>query len=153
MKPKLANEDEKLPPPAFVKTDKISCESLLTAKSGRPSPLKSPTATDWEPEPVAKFRGARNVPSPLPSNTLTVPGAGDRMKLPRPNGTRRSLLFTTTRSSRPSPLKSAVRIEDCPPPQKPNPIGLLVSVTVVTGAWKVPLPLPSSNVMSSDVAV
>src|SRR5262245_59912494 len=73
-------DDEKLPPLAFVKTDTVLEERLLTAKSGRPSPLKSPTATDWALDPTVKVRGAWTVPSPFPSSTLTEPVAGDEVK-------------------------------------------------------------------------
>src|SRR5947207_13480746 len=63
--------------------------AFVTAKSSLPSPLKSPTATDWGPG-APKFTGALKVPSPLPSSTLTF-------LLPA---------FATARSSLPSPLKS-----------------------------------------------
>ncbi len=48
---------------------------VATARSARPSRLKSPTTTQLGllPEPTEKFRGAWNVPSPLPSSTETSP--------------------------------------------------------------------------------
>src|SRR6516164_8249805 len=75
--PTLGVATAKLPTPVFVKTLRNVELLLLTAKSGWPSPLKSPTATELAPTPTAKIRGAWNVPSPLPSSTLTVPAAGE----------------------------------------------------------------------------
>src|SRR5262249_46807519 len=89
----------KLPTPVFVKMLRNVELLLLPAKSGWPSPLKSPTATELAPTPTAKFRGAWNVPSPLPSSTLTEPVAGKSVRTaPLPTRAQVSLLFTTTRS-------------------------------------------------------
>src|SRR5260370_42541762 len=73
----------------------ISTETLLelklaTARSGNPSRLKSPTATDTGVLAARKLRAARNLPSPLPKST-------DTSVEPPP---------ATTKSSHPSPLKS-----------------------------------------------
>src|SRR5439155_2513537 len=71
-------------------TETLLLPALVTTKSCAPSPLKSATATDIGSVPVAKVRGARNVPSPLPSSTETA----------------LELMSATTRSRTPSPLKS-----------------------------------------------
>src|SRR5207248_2156620 len=63
---------------------------LADATSGRPSPLKSPTATPTGYEPAAAFTGGLKAPVPVPSSTLTA-----------------ALALAVTRSRRPSPLKSA----------------------------------------------
>src|SRR5437870_13154038 len=63
--------------------------AFVTAKSSLPAPLKSPTATDWDPG-APKFTGALKVPSPLPRSTLTF-------LLPA---------CATARASLPSPLQS-----------------------------------------------
>src|SRR5439155_5819952 len=68
---------------------------LATARSGCPSLLTSPTAMERGPVPVLKFRGAWNVPSPLPSSTET--------SLERK--------LATARSGRPSPLTSPTATE------------------------------------------
>src|SRR6185437_4879693 len=68
------------------------------------------------------------VPSPLPSNTLTVPGC-----VTPPRRVSMSLLLVTARSGRPSPLKSATA----------TAIGVPASRAKFCGAWKVPSPLPS----------
>src|SRR6516165_8693133 len=138
-------EVEKLPPPVLEKTLTVAAMLLPTAKSGRPSPLKSPTATDVAPALAPKLRGTWKVPSPLPSKMLAEPGSETR-KVPARERPIASLLLTTTTSVLPSPLKSAVRIDDWPPPHRAN---AEVSVTVVTGAEKVPVPVPSNIVRSS----
>ena len=63
---------------------------LLTARSGKPSPLKSAAATQSGRSPTTYRVGAPNVPSPVPGKTHTVSAK----------------LLTTARSSFPSPLKS-----------------------------------------------
>ena len=45
---------------------------LVTARSGMPSPLKSPTATNSGAVPTVSVDFVVKVPSPLPSNTVTV---------------------------------------------------------------------------------
>src|SRR5262249_58902207 len=67
------HDEVKLPLQVLVKTDADPEEVLPTAKSRRPSPLKSPNATERGLRPTAKFLGAPKVPSPLPRSTLTVP--------------------------------------------------------------------------------
>src|SRR5947209_9625704 len=48
-------------------------EPAVTARSGRPSRLKSPTARPAAPAaPVENERGAWKVPLPLPRHTVTV---------------------------------------------------------------------------------
>ena len=66
---------------------------LASARSVWPSPLKSPTNTQPGPLPREKVVAAPKVPSPLPSKIVKLLG---------------SLLCETTRSSLPSPLKSAI---------------------------------------------
>ena len=63
--------------------------------SSLPSLLKSPTATDTGRTPVLLLLGARNVPLPLPSRTLTS----------------LELLLAVTRSILPSALKSPTASE------------------------------------------
>src|SRR6266851_1356709 len=93
----------------------ISTETLLelkltTARSGNPSRLKSPTATDTGVLAARKLRAARKLPSPLPKSTETL---------------LESWLATTT-SSHPSPLKSPTAIDT----------GVLPAPKFC-GAWKV----------------
>src|SRR5271166_6300927 len=83
-----------------------------------PSPLKSATATDEGPLPVAYVCWFWKVPSPLPKSTLTV----------------LSPLFVTARSAKPSPLKSPTAM----------PSGVLPTAYVCCG-WKVPSPSPKST--------
>jgi len=64
------------------------------ARSGLPSRLKSPTAREDVEAPEAALCGFLKVPSPLPRRMFTV--------LPE---------LPVARSSRPSPLKSAVRTD------------------------------------------
>src|SRR5215472_12999418 len=77
---------------------------VFRATSGRPSPLKSPTATDWAlPLPAPPLRTAVviagwNEPLPLPSSTLTL-----LWEVEVENGP----ALTTKRSALPSWLKSA----------------------------------------------
>src|SRR5204863_350684 len=72
-----------------------AADQSATARSGRPSPLKSPAATVSGSEPAAEYWAARKVPSPLPGSTLTLLS-------PR---------FAVTRSGLPSPVKSATATE------------------------------------------
>src|SRR5207253_6138150 len=79
----------------FSSTETVFEPALPTARSGRPSPLKSPTATYQDSVPVAKLCGAAKVGVAAPgavvfSITETVPGKR----------------LGTARSSRPSALKS-----------------------------------------------
>src|SRR4051812_41624666 len=81
---------------------------LATARSTRPSPLKSPDATPRALDPRVYVAGDCSVPSPLPKNTLTAgmfPSA-------------------TTTSILPSPFTSVVRTEGpAPPPGKDLRVG------------------------------
>ena len=67
---------------------------LATARSGLPSPLKSPTATKEGAVAVPYFMAAWNVPSPLPNKIETLP-----------------LRMATAKSTLPSPLKSLTDTE------------------------------------------
>src|SRR5207244_8704586 len=62
----------KVPSPLPSNTETVLDPALATARSGLPSLLKSPTATDQGAPPAAKFRAAWKVPLPLPSSTETV---------------------------------------------------------------------------------
>jgi hypothetical protein len=74
---------------------------FATARSAAPSPLKSPTTDEYASDPVPNRVGESNVPSPFPSSRLTAfPGDGV-------NG-----VLVRARSSLPSPLKSAIVIEE-----------------------------------------
>src|SRR5260370_31358322 len=68
---------------------------LATARSGRPSRLKSPTAMDQAKLPAAKLRGAWKLPSPLPKSTETSS----------------ECWLATANSSHPSPLNSLTAME------------------------------------------
>src|SRR5260370_12611199 len=105
-------------PVLLISTETLSEFWLATARSGRPSRLKSPTAMDQAKFPAAKLRGARKLPSPLPKNTQTSSESW----------------LATARSSRPSPLKSATA----------TPIGVFPAAKFCAG-WKVPSPLPKST--------
>ena len=91
---------------------------MATARSGSPSPLKSPTATEVGPLPAAKLRAAWKLPSPLLKGTETL----SEMEL------------VTARSGSPSPLKSptATEVGRFPTPK-------------LRAAWKLPSPLPKST--------
>ena len=53
-------------------TETVLERLLATTRSGAPSPLTSPTATEAGVSPVPKFSADRNVPSPLPGSTVTT---------------------------------------------------------------------------------
>jgi hypothetical protein len=74
----------------------LTSKALADARSSMPSALKSPTATERGPAPVAGsvFVGELKVPSALARSTLTVSPA--------------ALAVAVARSRRPSPLKSPV---------------------------------------------
>src|SRR5439155_24265166 len=58
----------------FNSTDTVPTEkTFATAKSGLPSPLKSPTATKAGRLPAAYLTGVCRLPSPLPKSTATLP--------------------------------------------------------------------------------
>src|SRR5580658_6607465 len=99
---------------------------LATAKSGTPSPLKSPTVTSIGPRPVAYCTYGWKLPLPLPNRTETVlaPVA----------------LFAVTTSILPSPLKSAIYIAE----------GDVAGPTEVLMGWpNVPVQLPSPRLPRS----
>ena len=85
---------------AHVFSNTSTPRALTTARSGLPSPLKSPAAMDAGFNPAPKFNAASKVPSPLPRRSDTLP--------------ERSLATAT--SSLPSPLKSAVVTDNGPSP-------------------------------------
>src|ERR1041384_7055241 len=105
-----------------------SSPGLVVAKSGLPSPLKSPAATPYEIWPLAVAVGPASIgaskwPSPIPSSTLPVPDP--------------KLAVTT--SGTPSRLKSATAIE----------YGLVIGPVDDTIACRnVPSPRPSSTLTS-----
>ena len=91
---------------------------MATARSVRPSPLKSPATRALGTIPAAYRTWSWKVPSPLPSNT-------DTSSEPP---------LATARSGRPSPLKSpATRAHGAVP------------AAYRTWSWKVPSPLPSNT--------
>ena len=91
---------------------------MATARSVRPSPLKSPATRASGEVPAAYRTWSWKVPSPLPSNT-------DTSLEPQ---------LATARSVRPSPLKSpATRASG------------EVPAAYRTWSWKVPSPLPSNT--------
>src|SRR5881396_2469031 len=76
--------------PSFRSTEAVFAEPLAVAASGRPSPLKSPTATAIAAGVGARLIGGVKVPGPRPSSTLRVP----------------SPQLAVNQSALPSPLKS-----------------------------------------------
>ena len=78
-------------PSSFWNISTVSLLAHATARSGRPSPLKSAATTERHSGPVGSCCTCVNVPSPLPSRIV-------RADVP---------MLTTARSVRPSPLKSA----------------------------------------------
>src|SRR5262249_59325318 len=58
---------EPLPLPSSTLT--LSLKELATTRSGLPSPLTSATATEYGPEPTAKFWAFWKVPLPLPKSS------------------------------------------------------------------------------------
>ena len=95
---------------------------FATARSGTPSPSRSPIATERGPSPAPKRCSVWNVPSPLPSSTLTS-------SLPS---------FAVARSGTPSPSRSPIATERgaSPAPKR-------------CSLWNVPSPLPISTLTSS----
>src|SRR6266404_638151 len=80
---------------------------LVTAKSGLPSRFKSGTASELTPAAAKYTIGDGNVPSPLPRSSSTL--ASLRQCKP-PKGSTKQIIppLAATRSSLPSPLKSAI---------------------------------------------
>src|SRR5215471_3215997 len=74
----------------LIKTETLLEPELATARSGLPSPSKSPTATETGPLPAPKSCAAWKLPSPLPKSTETLLEPA----------------LVTARSGLPSPLKS-----------------------------------------------
>src|SRR5271170_3057344 len=118
------------PPPLFRKMFTPFAAEFVTARSGWPSPLKSPTAIDWKPKNGKGGwgpEGCIKVPSPLPNRI--------RSEL---HGDSSTLAQVSTRSSLPSPLKSAAAIElDVTVP--------LLFPKLPFAMVKVPSPLPRST--------
>jgi hypothetical protein len=113
-------------------TKTSSDPSLATARSGRESPSKSPTATDCGREPAGMLVALPKLPSPVPSRTETL----------------FEPLFAVTRSGCPSRLKSPTASE----------CGLLSPGNSVAGGnWvagnNLPSPLPSSTETLPELAV
>ena len=94
--------NEPSPLPSRTSTAGPAGPGVFRATSGRPSPLKSPTATDWAlPLPAPLLRtlvvtAGRNEPLPFPSSTLTLLWEAED-----------GPALTTARSGLPSLLKSA----------------------------------------------
>src|SRR5260370_749702 len=109
----------KVPSPLPSSTETVLSLLLATTKSGLPSPLKSPTASEVGALPTRKLSGAPKVPSPLPSSTETL----------------LEPLLATAKSSLPSPLKSPTATDQ----------GLIPTVKV-NGVGTVPSPLPRAAV-------
>ncbi len=80
----------KLPAPVPNRTETLLLFQFATAKSNLPSPLKSPTITEWGLLPTEKLVAVPKLPVPVPNSTETL------------------LLFqfATAKSNLPSPLKS-----------------------------------------------
>ena len=81
---------------------------VSTARSGMPSPVKSVAASVSGRSATARSGAATSVPSPLPSNMLTVPTGP-----PDPTGVPASAVTT---SAAPSPLKSPTATPTVPSP-------------------------------------
>src|SRR5262245_43845616 len=77
--------------PSLSSTDTVFDSPFAATTSGRPSPLKSPTATAEGHEPTVYAAAYVRVTFPLPNNSLTVSVPASEV----------------TASSLPSPLKSA----------------------------------------------
>ena len=108
-----------VPSPLPSRIETVSAMRLVTARSGMPSPLKSPTATSQGPRPTGTRIGARKVPSPRPSRieTSLVLVVGDDQVLDAVAGeVGRDHVWGRRRRS-----------------------------TAGGGAWKVPSPLPRST--------
>src|SRR5439155_188540 len=108
----------------FISTEREQDQHMVleTARSGLPSPLKSPTAMDAGRLPAPKASAAWKVPLPVPCSTNTWLELG----------------MATARSGSPSPLRSPT-VTERGPLQQPLPSEKFVS------ARKVPSPLPSST--------
>src|SRR5262249_47685953 len=84
----------------FSSTDTVALPELATRRSGRPSPLTSPTATEKGPVPVAKVCwGAKDG---MVAPAAVVFSSTDTVALPK---------LATRRSGRPSPLTSPTATE------------------------------------------
>ena len=82
----------KFPVPVPTRIETLLEPKLPTARSGRPSPLKSSLVSERGTEPVVKSVFVPKLPVPVPSSTET---------LSEP-------LLATARSGRPSLLKSSL---------------------------------------------
>src|SRR5438067_8801670 len=112
--------------PPLSSTDTLLVVKFGTARSGLPSPLKSPTATVWGLMGVVKLVGPLKLPVPEPSKIDTSA----------------ELLFTAARSSLPSPLKSPTAKE-----------WGVASAAKLVAALKLPVPVPSKIDTSLDSSV
>src|SRR5262249_61834561 len=63
-------------PPSLRRTETVPAFPLAVATSGRPSRLKSPTATPKGDEAVLVFTGGREGPAAVPSGTAPAPLPG-----------------------------------------------------------------------------
>lgn len=93
----------------------LALAQFATARSGFPSPFRSPMAMECGLVPTAKFVAAPNEPVPVPR----------RMETSLPNS------FATARSGLPSPFKSLMATENGPTP-----------ATKFVAAPNVPVPVP-----------
>src|ERR1051325_3231317 len=82
-------------PPVLTSTEIVFEPPFATTRSGRPSPFKSPGATENGESPVPQSVFGPNLPAPVPSNTETV-FANE---------------FASARSAFPSPFRSAITTE------------------------------------------
>src|SRR5262245_48432640 len=105
--------------PSLSSTETVFEPPLATTTSGRPSSLKSPTATAEGDEPTAYAPAYVRVPSPLPSSSLTVPVSASDV----------------TASSSPSPLKSAAA----------TPVSRAPLAEWLIGSSNVPSPRPRNT--------
>ena len=70
----------KLPVPSPSRMESVRCtrtetpHEFATTRSSLPSPLKSPTATEWGLMPTAGDEARVKLPVPSPSRMYTVPG-------------------------------------------------------------------------------
>ena len=82
-------------PQLLSRIDTLLEAPFATARSSKPSPLKSATATEWGVAPAAKFIAAPKLPVPVPNRIDTL----------------LEVAFATARSSPSVPLKSPTASE------------------------------------------
>ncbi len=161
--------------PSLSSTETVFEPAFAAATSGRPSPLKSPTATAPTDQSTQGSSDWMNVPSPRPRSTLTVfrrpvgrddvelavaveVGRRDRVSKPLANAVDRAANVPSPRPGRtftdPDPRLAAVTRSGMPSPVKSPTATAQGEPPVADGRTRsVPSPLPSSTLTVPQYSV